>query len=359
MHWGLFMKNIAFPIRNSIRAKLGIYSDQNGIEIFTDRKIDKGSAQNLGTNVFDGDVKNHYFISSESEDLGHILEYSGIRDFISESILSGLKPQKGPVAFRTPSIMAVANATPDSFYPGSRLDQSNSLIDSLIDAGPDIVDIGGESTRPGSHELSAREEIARIEPVLEHVQETSDIPVSLDTRHPEVLEYFAHRVQYANDISGFREERMVEIASDHSLKCITMHMRGIPSNMQTMTDYVDIMPEVLSHLLESAERLEAAGIRREDIIIDPGLGFSKDFKGNLELISEARSFSVGYKTLFGASRKSFIGRITGEETEGRLPGTLAVTAFLVDRGVDIIRVHDPKENIQLIKVLKAMSNGWH
>ena len=351
------MKNVAFPVRNSVREKLGTSDSCKGIEIFTDRKIESRSALHLGAEDFYGEVKQHYFIEGKENDIEEILNSSGISEYISGKLAERMRPEKGVRKFRIPKIMAVANATPDSFYAGSRLDSGNSLLDSLLDSRPDIIDIGGESTRPGSKELSVGEEISRIEPVLNRVQSTSSIPVSLDTRHPEVLEHFADRVQYANDISGFRDERMIKVASEYSLKCITMHMRGVPSNMQSDTAYVDVVPEVLSYLVESAEELESYGVRKEDIFIDPGIGFSKDFQGNLELLSGISSFEVGYKTLVGASRKSFIGKITGEETQGRLSGTLAVTAYLAFRGVDIIRVHDPKENMQLLKVLKAVNDG--
>ncbi len=353
------MKNVAFPVRNSMREELGIYESCRGIEIFTDRELESGSAKLLGVKDFYGEVKKHYFVDLEEGRIEETLHLSGIGDHISRKLKEGVRREKRARKFRMPLVMAVANATPDSFFEGSRLDDGNSLLDSLLDSRPDIIDIGGESTRPGSIELSAKEEISRIEPVLNRVLSASDIPVSLDTRHPEVLEHFADRVQYANDISGFRDEHMIKIASEYSLKCITMHMRGEPSNMQSYTSYVDIVPEVISFLVESAEKLYLNGVKNEDIFVDPGIGFSKDFNGNLELLSEISSFDIGYGTLVGASRKSFIGKITGEDTYGRLPGTLAVTAFLASRGVDIIRVHDPKENMQLLKVLKAVNEGKH
>lgn len=351
------MKNVAFPWRNSTKRELGIHAISCGVEIFTDRKIDADSVRSLGEKNFSGSMKFHYLADAESSDLENILAHAGIGDFIAARLARQVKPYGQSRQFRIPSIMAVANATPDSFHHGSRLGETNELLDSLLDAKPDIIDVGGESTRPGSDELPIREEISRIEPVIEHIASSSRIPISLDTRHPEVLEHFADKIQYANDVSGFRDNRMVRIAADNSLKCITMHMRGTPADMQSRTEYVDLVPEVLAYLVESAEHLEEAGVKSQDIIIDPGIGFSKDFIGNLEILSEIQSFSVGYQTLVGASRKTFIGKITGEDTEGRLPGTLAVTAFLAEKGVGIIRVHDPKENIQLLKVLKAVTEG--
>lgn len=353
------MKNIAFPARKNVRFKLENFSDSPYFEIFTANNVESNYSQYLGTKEFEGSVMNHYLVSGDSQDFEYVLERAGVMTSVIDYLKGTLKSAKNDFKFRIPSIMAVANATPDSFYPGSRLDDSNKVLDSLMDAKPDIIDVGGESTRPGSVELSVEEELKRTEPVVDYIQSSSNIPVSIDTRHPEVLERFAGRVQYANDISGFRDHRMIEIAAEHSLKCVTMHMRGVPADMQTRTGYVDLVPEILAYLLQSAEDLESAGIKRDDIFIDPGIGFSKDFAGNLEILSEISSFSVGYKTLVGASRKSFIGKISGEETGGRLPGTLASTAFLATKGVDIIRVHDPAENIQLLKVLKAITEGMH
>lgn len=353
------MKNIAFPIRKSTRTEFKLKPDESGFEIFTDRRIEDSSIVNLGKKSFNGTVKNHYFVGEDNSSLDDILGNAGIGDFLSENLSTSIRSVAHTHHFRMPSVMAVANATPDSFYPGSRLGESNNLLDALIDANPDIIDVGGESTRPGSGGISVHDEISRIEPVIKHITSRSKVPISLDTRHPEVLEYFAGDIHYINDITGFRDERMVRLAADHSLKCITMHMRGTPADMQTRTIYSDLVPEVLSYLIESADTLRNAGVSSKDIIIDPGIGFSKDFGGNLEILSEIESFSVGYSILVGASRKSFIGKITGEETEGRLPGTLAVTAYLSERNVDIIRVHDPKENIQLLKVFKAITEGRH
>ncbi len=357
MHDQLQMKNIAFPVRRKTKEAFGLNNLASGFEILTDRQLDNSAIKHLGKMNFNGSVKHHYFIEKDSPDLGHILERAGIEGSLAENLSRISECTEKKPHFKMPLVMAVANATPDSFYPGSRLEESGSLLDRLIDAGPDIIDVGGESTRPGSNELSIQDEISRVGPVLDYIVSSSRIPVSLDTRHPEVLEHFSDKVQFANDITGFRDNRMVKIAAEASLKCITMHMRGTPSDMQSRTDYVDLVPEVLAYLAESASNLQNAGIRSSDIVIDPGIGFSKDFQGNLEILSEIQSFSVGYSTLVGASRKSFIGRITGEDTEGRLPGTLAVTAFLAGKGVDIIRVHDPKENIQLLEVLKAVTEG--
>lgn len=353
------MKNIAFPVRRSVRESLKVPVTRKGIEVYTRNRLENAEAGFIEKADFSGSIMNHYYVSGDNPSLDALLEASGISSFVSAHLHASMNPETVSKPFKRPQIMAVANATPDSFYAGSRLDSSSKLLDALIDSSPDIIDIGGESTRPGSLELSVEEEISRIKPVIGHVTSTSNIPVSLDTRHPEVLSFFADRVEYANDISGFRDSRMIDVASENSLKCITMHMQGEPHNMQDFTRYVDMVPEILAFLLESAERLSSRGIPDKNIFLDPGIGFSKDFQGNLEILNEIGSFSVGYGTLVGASRKSFIGRITGEETQGRLSGTLAVTVYLAMNGVNIIRAHDPKENLQALKVLEAIFNNGY
>lgn len=350
------MENVAFTARNSVKKDLNIPAGENGIEIFSSKLLAKDEAIFIGRKDFSGVPLNHYYISRSDAQMESVLEHSGISASLISRIILSSRQEGRTKKFPLPKIMAVANATPDSFYPGSRLDNGHEMLDRIIAAEPDIIDVGGESTRPGSQEISTREEIERIAPVIEYILDKTNIPISLDTRHPDVLEHFAGKVQYANDISGFQDERMIRISAEHSLSCITMHMRGKPGTMQSMTHYVDLIPEILSFLLESAAKLEEGGIEGNKVIIDPGIGFSKDFGGNLEILKEIESFRLGYEILVGASRKSFIGKITGEETQGRLPGTLAVTTYLAMKGVDLIRVHDPKENLQAIKVVNSIVN---
>lgn len=347
------MRDFAFPARMSVKRELGLDECRPGLEIFSRKELVgyEGVAY-IGKSRFDNGSKSHYYVHDGNPSPEALMEDAGIEGLNADSLINHLNGETVQVPYRRPLIMAVANATPDSFYGGSRVDSRNDFLDELIDAKPDIIDIGGESTRPGSLSPGIEEEIRRLKPVIEYIESVSEIPISLDTRHPEVLLRFADSIDYTNDVTGFKNPDMIRISAENSLKCITMHMRGVPENMQSFTDYGDIVPEVISYLYESASQLNEAGVKRGDIIIDPGIGFSKDYIGNIELLHEIRSFSIGFDTLVGASRKSFIGKITGEAPEGRLPGTLAVTAHLALNRVNIIRVHDPKENLQVLKVLQ-------
>lgn len=348
------MRDIAFPARISAMRRIGAGSSASAIEILTSGEMTDPEAKFLGKLDFYGDAKNHYLLETTRGAVKDKLVEAGIDDSLAQSIILSGRESNLEKGFRKPMIMAIVNATPDSFYAGSRMKQDAGLLDMIISAGPDIIDVGGESTRPGSSEVSISEEIGRLEPVIDYLNRNTDIPISLDTRHPDVLEKFSGKVSYANDITGFSSERMARIAAENGLSCISMHMRGHPSNMQENTGYVDMIPEIIAFLLESTDRLVHAGVDRKKIIIDPGIGFSKDLKGNLEILKEIDSFKMGYQVLVGASRKSFIGQVTGRDVSGRLPGTLALTAYLAMKGVDIIRVHDPGENRDVLKILESI-----
>ncbi len=344
------MIDLAFPARKKYCSTRGLANLSSLLEVYSASSMQAPYLRFLGQVPLEGRTMNHYLLEwsrQAVEDLLSMME-------LPEPVADNLRLLPEGIRHNQTRIMAVANATPDSFYPGSRIDAEYSALQNLIDASPDIIDVGGESTRPGSKGISIEEEIGRIKPVIDHIAKNSSIEISLDTRHPEVLEEFAGKVCYINDISAFKDRKMITLALDHGLKCITMHMRGEPGNMQSMTRYTDVLPEVLSFLVRSAENLREAGIEPKDIFIDPGIGFAKDFTGNLELVRDAGSLMVGYGTLFGTSRKSFLGKITGNETEGRLPATLATSAYLAAEGIDILRVHDPKENSDVVKVIRKI-----
>ena len=253
-------------------------------------------------------------------------------------------------------IMAIINTTPDSFYPGSRHSVPDKYVDGILDQKPDIVDIGGESTRPGSAPVSTAEEIERIKPVLDYITSTSSIPVSLDTRHTEVADHFRDRISMLNDISGFSDQRMIQIAAESKLQCVVMHMRGTPKTMQSMTHYGDLIAETVKEIQERVIRMMDSGVEPNRIVVDPGIGFAKDTAGNLDILRNIRSYRFGFPLLVGVSRKAFIGNITGRDVQGRLPGTIALTAYLAAEGVDIVRVHDPAENSDAVKIIEALKN---
>lgn len=256
-----------------------------------------------------------------------------------------------------PRIMGILNATPDSFYPGSRfIPEDIKSIDSFLDQKPDIIDIGGESTRPGSRRISATTEIARIIPFIKYIRECSSVPISVDTRNPETLEAaIDFGISFINDISGFSDERMVDIAKRNELKCIVMHMQGEPSTMQNHPNYSDVVREVNSFLFQRASHLVKSGIKPRNVILDPGIGFGKNFEQNLALIRGLDSLNMGFETLVGVSRKSFIGDITGSKVDQRLAGTLASSIYLMEKKVDYLRVHDVKENLDSLSVYHKLT----
>jgi len=270
---------------------------------------------------------------------------------LAESIFRkfGRKPE-------IPKLMGILNATPDSFFPGSRVELHDiKSIDSFLDQKPDIIDVGGESTRPGSMRINVATEIERIIPVIRYLKECTNIPVSVDTRNPETLQAVADLgVSFINDISGFADERMIDLASRYGLKCIVMHMKGDPSTMQNDPKYTDVVREVNYFLFHRASHLVRSGINPENIILDPGIGFGKTFDQNLALIRGLDSINLGFETLVGVSRKSFIGDITGRNVDSRLAGTIGSSVYLMERKVDYLRVHDVMENKDALLVYHAL-----
>ncbi len=251
------------------------------------------------------------------------------------------------------SIMGILNATPDSFFPGSRVNEKN--IYNMLDEKPDIIDLGGESTRPGSIEIDPETEIKRLEPVLD-ILKSYDIKISIDTRHYNVIESILkkYEIDYINDISGFIDKRMIQIAKEYKKGCIVMHMRGEPQNMNKFTDYDDIFFEINTFFFDRIKSMLNSGIEPENIIIDPGIGFSKTAEQNIELIKSPWSFLFGFNLLYGTSRKSFIGKFTKTDVNKRLGGTIATSIYLAMNGVDILRVHDVIENRSAIDIYKML-----
>lgn len=324
------------------RASLRDYDDCNhdSMELYSVDKVTDPDLYDLGEVNIERRTFHHYVGRKES-----IQQYLTISDAVMI---------QGKRGFVKPQIMAIVNATPDSFYSGSRHMEPDTIIDRILDEKPDFIDIGGESTRPGSSPVDPHEEIARIQPVIDYVRDVSNIPVSLDTRHWQVAEHFIDHISMINDISGFTDPDMRRIAATYGKDCVIMHMRGTPSDMQDNTEYYDLIGEVAYFLQKQAMEMEADGIGREHIILDPGLGFAKNSSGNFSIVRNIRSFQLGYRLLVGPSRKSFIGRITGKSVEDRLAGTIAVSAYLAQCGVDILRVHDPSEIGDSFLVLDAI-----
>ncbi len=260
-----------------------------------------------------------------------------------------------------PVIMGIVNATPDSFFPESRFSDTVSAVDAairMLDSGAAIVDVGGESSRPGAEKISVEEEIARVVPVVEQIREKKPHAViSIDTCNSVTAGVaLAAGADIVNDITGLRSEEMVEVVSQSNAAVIIMHMRGDPSTMSQMTDYGDVVEEVSSWLVERAQRAIESGIRRDRIILDPGIGFAKTAEQSIEMLRNVERFlQLGFPLLVGHSRKSFIAKLTGSPVENRLEETLSISTYLYLKGVDIIRVHDVQEHGRIFGILKILN----
>jgi dihydropteroate synthase len=247
-------------------------------------------------------------------------------------------------ALSRPLIMGIVNVTPDSFADGGRyFDKARAVehAQRLIDEGADILDIGGESTRPGAEAISAAEEMRRVLPVVEAVS-GKGVPVSVDTNKAEVMQRaLAAGASMINDISALRSAEAMAVVAQSACAVCLMHMQNDPATMQTAPHYEDLVGEIRAYLSARVAAAEAAGIDRERIVIDPGFGFGKTAAHNLVLLRELAEFTgLGVPVLVGWSRKGTIGRITGRATEDRVHGSVAAALMAVERGAAIVRVHD-------------------
>ena len=260
-------------------------------------------------------------------------------------------------------VMGVLNVTPDSFSDGGRFSDIEIAVEHgqrMAGVGAAIIDIGAESSRPGSESVSAKQQIRRAIPVIKSLAAKTDVPISIDTCSFEVaaaaLEAGAGII---NDITALADERMGQLAAEREVPVVLMHMQGTPATMQIEPKYKDIVGEVLDFLLERAKRAEQCGIPEQRIFIDPGIGFGKTLKHNLLLLKNIDRFvASGYRVLVGTSRKRFIGKITGKENPSdRIFGTAATVALCAAAGVSIVRVHDIAEMVDVVKVTSAIEKS--
>lgn len=263
---------------------------------------------------------------------------------------------------RRPLVMGVLNVTPDSFSDGgSHEDPAKAVAwgERLIAEGAAIVDVGGESTRPGAAEIAEWEELARVRPVVSRLMAEGK-PISVDTRHASVaLACVEAGAAIINDVEGFRDPAMVEVAAGCDAGLVVMHMLGAPETMQSAPRYDDVVREVGGFLLAQATVLEAAGVARERIAIDPGIGFGKTVEHNLALLAGLPVLAeLGYPVAVGVSRKRFIGELTGEsEPRQRLGGSIAAALSAVRAGASVVRVHDVGATVQALEVMEAIEAG--
>ncbi len=247
-------------------------------------------------------------------------------------------------------IMGILNVTPDSCYDGGRFltfDHAVAHALEMIEQGADILDIGGESTRPGATPVDVQEELDRVLPVLAAIRTKVSVPISVDTMKPEVaLKSVELGADIINDVTGFRNPAMREVAASCNADLCLMHMLGEPRTMQSDPHYPNgVVNEVIEWLEARIELLLKAGVSQERIIVDPGIGFGKTVAHNLDILQNLHRFKeLGFRVLIGVSRKSFMMKITGKDRQDLLPPTLAVNALLMMQGADILRVHDVQEH---------------
>jgi len=316
--------------------RLNIYEESENGNIIIEKK-----RFNVNSIKFDKSILKEFYMKN------HIFE--GYEDIISSKADKKITNKKS-------LIMGILNSTPDSFFAGSRI-ENTEIIDKMLDEKPDIIDIGGESTRPGSEKVNPETEFERIKPVLEYIKSCSNIPVSVDSRNLYTIsKAMDYEIDYINDISGFSDRGMIDLAATSNVKCVLMHMKGNPQNMEEYTNYDDLFFQMNEYFYERANEMVKKGIDPENIIIDPGIGFAKDFHGNMAILKSPWSFFIGFDTLFGTSRKGFIGEITGSSIEDRLGGTIASSIYLNRNGVNILRVHDARQNRDAINMYNYIKN---
>lgn len=257
-------------------------------------------------------------------------------------------------------IMGILNVTPDSFSDGGQFFDFSRAVEhglEMVNEGAAILDIGGESTRPGSHPVSSADQIHRVVPVIEALAERVDVPISIDTHDVEVARAALHAgASIINDIMALADAQLAKLAAEEQVPVVLMHMQGTPTTMQVEPTYADVVTEVRDFLLERAKWAGGFGIPGERIFIDPGIGFGKTLHHNVLLLKHLDTLAAaGYRVLVGPSRKAFIGKITGREKPAdRVFGTAAAVVMCVAAGVSVIRVHDVGPMRDVMRVSQAI-----
>lgn len=259
-----------------------------------------------------------------------------------------------------PRIMGIVNVTPDSFSDGGKHLSHEAAIAhamQLVEDGADILDIGGESTRPGAATVSENEELARVIPVIEGLRNVK-VPISIDTYKPAVMRAALRAgASMVNDINALQKEEALNIVADSDAAVCLMHRQGDSKNMQLNPHYADVTTEVIDFLLQRVSAVTTAGISPQRIVLDPGFGFGKTLAHNLKLLKEFNELcKYEIPVLAGISRKSMLGQITGRSIEQRVASSIAAALFAVQRGAAIVRVHDVRETLDAIKIWSAVNN---
>jgi dihydropteroate synthase len=257
-------------------------------------------------------------------------------------------------------VMGILNVTPDSFSDGGQFtcfDTALKQVEQMIEDGVDIIDIGGESTRPGAVDVSVKDEIVRVIPLLKAIKSRFNINVSIDTSKAEVMsEAIIYGADMINDVRALQNDGCLDVVAQSDIGVCLMHMQGMPRTMQENPQYNDIIDDILEFFMQRIKECEQSGISKERLILDPGFGFGKTLAHNYEVLAKLEQFkALGLPVLAGISRKSMIGNLLNRDVNERLAGSLAAAIVAVQQGANIIRVHDVRESVDVINVLKTVA----
>lgn len=274
--------------------------------------------------------------------------------------MAHLQLGKGVLNLDRPKVMGILNVTPDSFSDGGKFfdrDQAIRHAESMIAAGADILDIGGESTRPGATDVSVDQELDRVIPVIEAVRAISDIPLSVDTNKAAVMQAAINSgADMINDVRALQNEGTMAVVAASNVGVCLMHMQGDPGTMQRAPQYQDVVAEVIQFLRDRVAACRAAGISKERLLIDPGFGFGKTLQHNLLLLKNLEQFSeLDVPLLVGMSRKKMIRELTDSDGENSAAGSIAAAVLAASKGARILRVHDVQPTVQALKIVAAMN----
>lgn len=263
---------------------------------------------------------------------------------------------------RRTAVMGILNVTPDSFADGGRFTDAGEALGAaarMIEAGVDIIDVGGESTRPGAAPVGEAEETERVVPAIEAIKREMPVRVSVDTRKAGVARRALDAgADMVNDVSGLRDPEMLPLVGERRVPVVVMHMRGTPATMQRETGYDDLPGSIVGFLRERVEAAAEAGIAEDKILVDPGIGFGKSTDGNLSILGRLGALAgLGRPLLIGASRKTFIGALLDLPVEQRLEGSLAVAGFAAAEGAHVIRAHDVEATVRVVRMIDAIRDA--
>jgi len=259
----------------------------------------------------------------------------------------------------SPRVMGILNVTPDSFSDGGQFSQVDAAVAhalQLIDEGADIIDIGGESTRPNAKVIGLQEELDRVIPVIEALVGRIDVPISIDTYKPAVMEAAIYAgASMVNDVKALQEDGALAAVANAEVAICLMHMQGTPQNMQDAPNYDDVVADVTDFLVARVDACEQAGIARSRIVVDPGFGFGKTREHNITMLQQLNNFSIlGLPMLVGLSRKSVLGKVTGNDVSARIHASVSAAVISAMKGAKLLRVHDVKATVEALKVVSAI-----